>query len=221
LALAPLHGVPRILPPDVAWRYASRAPHDAETAAPSRRVVVSDVTPPPSLGLPPLGGWSAPADGATWLHGPSATPASVLAEAARATELEIHAHGFVDADQTAASLIALSPDAEGRYALTAADLAGARLEARPIVVLGACHAAKTAGYVHEAWSLPVAFVRAGARAVYASPSTIRDADAAQFFSAVLARARAGAAPAAALRDERAAWLARDPASWTKDVIDFE
>jgi hypothetical protein len=138
-----------------------------------------------------------------------------------ATEVEIHAHGFVDAEQSAASIIALSPEPDGRYALSAADLGGVRLRGAPVVVLGTCHAAKAAASLHEAWSLPTAFVHAGARAVFASPAEIRDAEAHPFFEAVLARVRAGTPPSAALRDERAAWLARDASSWVKDVIAFE
>jgi hypothetical protein len=220
-ALAPIHGVPRLLPPEVAWAYVSSANADAPSALPSRRVVVSDVTPPATLGLARLASWSAPDDGATWLHGESATPERALLAMGDATEIEIHAHGFVDAARSTASLIALSPDPSGRYALTAADLAGVSLRGRPVVLLGACHAARVAPSLHEAWSLPNAFVRAGARAVLASPAEIRDAEARPFFDAVLARVRAGASPAVALRDERVQWLARDPASWVGDVLSFE
>jgi hypothetical protein len=138
-----------------------------------------------------------------------------------ATEVEIHAHGFVDATQSSASILALSPDERGRYALSVSDLEGAHLEGRPVVVLGACHAARTARYLHASWSLPVALVRAGARAVFGSPEEIRDADARPFFDAVLSAVRTGAEPAVALRDERSKWLARDGASWVKDVIAFE
>ena len=135
--------------------------------------------------------------------------------------MRFDAHGFVDAAQSAASVLALSADADGRYALSAADLRGLRLREHPVVVLGACHAATSAPYAREAWNLPMAFVRAGARVVLASSSEISDAEAGPFFDAVLARIRGGAAPSVALRDERAAWLARDPKSWVANVIDFE
>ena len=145
----------------------------------------------------------------------------MTAELADATEIEVHAHGFVDLAQSDASMIALSPDPDGRWGLTAGDVRAQRLRGHPVVVLGACRAAHTVGYLHEAWSLPVAFVRAGARAVLASSSEIPDADAGAFFDAVLARVRAGAPVAVALRDERMLRLARDPESWVRDVIDFE
>ena len=157
----------------------------------------------------------------TWLHGPEATPSAALAAFATATEIEVHAHGVVDSTASSASLIALSQEAGGRYALSASDLRPGSLGAHPIVVLAACHAARTAGYVFDAWSLPSAFVRAGARAVFASPREISDAEARPFFDAVLGRIRAGATAAVALRDERTLWLARDARSWVADVIDFE
>ena len=131
------------------------------------------------------------------------------------------AHGVVDAAKSSASIIALSSEADGRFALSAANLLPGSLRAHPVVVLGACHAARTAAYFHQAWSLPTAFVRAGARAVLASPDVVSDAEARPFFDAVLARIRAGAAPAVALRDERASWLAHDPKSWVSGVMEFE
>jgi hypothetical protein len=220
LALPPLHGSPRLFEASVAWGYTSRAPAQTAQLETSRRLVVSDVKPPSSLGLPPLATWGAQRGG-TWLHGEDATPGRVLAAMRGATEIEIHAHGYVDTAQSAASIIALSPESDGRFALSAADFAGARLGGNPIVILGACHAAKTARYYRSAWSLPSALVTAGARAVLASSEEIRDAEAGDFFDAVLARVRAGAAPAVALRDERTVWLARDGASWVRNVIAFE
>jgi hypothetical protein len=127
----------------------------------------------------------------------------------------------VDALESTASILALSPEDGGKFALSASDLQTVNLGGHPVVVLGACHAAKTAAYLHEAWSLPAAFVHAGARAVFASPSVIADAEARPFFDAVLARVRGGSPPAVALRDERVQWLSRDPNSWVADVIEFE
>ena len=59
-------------------------------------------------------------------------------------------------------MLVLSPGSDGTWALTARSLAHERLPGRPIVILGACHAAETAPYLHEAWGLPLAFLRAGA-----------------------------------------------------------
>jgi cellulose synthase operon protein C len=184
-------------------------------------VVVSDVEPPADLGLPRLGSWGAPPEETTWVHGAEATPSFVLSQIADATEVEIDAHGVVDPAQSAAAIIALSPESDGRFALSAADLTPGSLRQHPVIVLGACHAAKTAPYYHQAWSLPSAFVRAGARAVFASPDVVRDAEARPFFDGLLARIRAGAAPAVALRDERASWVARDPKGWVSSVMVFE
>jgi hypothetical protein len=64
-------------------------------------------------------------------------------------------------------------------------------------------------------------VQAGARAVFAPAVPIPDREAEAFFAALRARLEAGATPAAALAAEREAWLARDPRSWTQDVLLFE
>jgi hypothetical protein len=220
IAMAPLHGTPRLFPADVAWGYVSGPDRAAPTTSTSRRLVVSDVATPESLHLPALQSWGEPRD-ATWLHGEAATPANVMKAMRDATDIEIHAHGFVDGAQSAASILALSPGVDGHYALTAADLAGARLDGSPSVILGACHAARTARYFREAWSLPSAFVRAGARVVFASTEEIRDAEARPFFDAVRDRIRKGASPAIALRDERVRSGTKGRERWTDDVIVFE
>jgi hypothetical protein len=69
--------------------------------------------------------------------------------------------------------------------------------------------------------LPLAFTRAGARAVFASPAPIRDADAGAFFDGVLARTREGATPARALRDARVSALKKEENSWIRSVLVFE
>ena len=218
-ALPPVHGLARLLPPEMAWGYASRS--ETTPAVAVRRLVVSEPDPPDELGLPRLGSWGSPPQGATWIHGHGATPVAVLAALGTATEVEIHAHGIVNAAESSASILALSPDEDGKFALSASDLEKVKLEGHPVVVLGACHAARTAAYLHEAWSLPVTLVRSGARAVFATSGVIADVEARPFFDAVLARVRAGAAPSVALRDERVQWLSRDPNSWVADVIEFE
>jgi hypothetical protein len=223
-APAPVHGQPRLLPPDLAWAYRMGTPVAPPRANTSpRRLVISDVEPPAALQLPRLGPWrGVSADRATaWLHGAAATPARALAELTDAGEVEIHAHGLVNLDLSDASLLVLSSDARGDYALTAGAIRRHHLNGAPIVILGACQAGTTTLYVHEPWSLPAAFVDAGARAVFASPSPIRDAEAGPFFDAVLARVRRGEPPAAALRDERLPRLLREPQSWVRDVLVFE
>jgi len=155
------------------------------------------------------------------LEGPVASPERVLAEIRDATEVDFHTHGLVDAAISDVSLLVLSPGLDGQYALSARQIRSHRLAGAPLVVLAACRAAAFAPYVHEAWSLPAAFLSAGARAVLASPSPLSDAEAGPFFAAVRARIHAGSPPVVALRDERQVWLARDATASVGDVLLFE
>jgi hypothetical protein len=216
IARSPLHGTPRLLGDAIAWRY--RAARTAPLGPTSdRELVVADVEPPAALGLPRLAPWvGARGDRIT---GPSATPARILAAIGQAGVVTIHAHGVVDLGRDAS--LALSPDADGRYALTAADVRGARFSTSPLVILAACRASQAAPVLHEPWSLPVAFVQAGARAVIASASPIPDGDAGAFFDDLRARVSAGAPVAVALREARMHWLAQGRGDWVRDVIVFE
>ena len=224
LAEPTLSGRPRLLPADVAFSYlapGAKAPSGAKPGA-SHRVVVSDVEPPASLGLPRLMPWSRDAEpGEVHLRGASATPGAVLSEMEDATEAELHVHGLFNAGLSDASFLALSPDAGGRYALTAADIQGHPLRGAPLVVLAACDANVGAWRYHSVWSLPAAFVRAGARAVIAPTSKVPDVEAAAFFRDVLERARKDGSPAAALRGARQEWLRRGQAPWVEEVVVFE
>ena len=223
-APAPVHGTPALLPAEVAWSYRIGTKAASGAAVTPHRLFVSDVEPPPSLHLPRLSRWGdAPStDSSTvWLHGASATPSSVLAALTTATEVEIHAHGLVDLGADDASVIVLSPEASGRYALTAGELRASHLAGHPLVVLGACDAAHVAPYYHEPWSLPLALMQAGARAVFASPAPVRDAEAGPFFAAVLARVRSGATPAQALRDVRVVSLQTGDSRWLRNVLVFD
>jgi cellulose synthase operon protein C len=221
----PVHGLPGLLPPEIAWSYRLRAaPKPPERELRARRVVVANPTPPPSLSLPRLAEWRAPASSdarTTVVEGAAATPSRVLAEIADATEIELHAHGLLDLGLSDASVLALSPDASGRFALSARDVAHTTLRGRPTVILGACRAAQAAAYRHEPWGLPLAFIAAGAGAVYASPAPIGDADAGPFFAAVLARVRDHQSPARALRDERMRVLAKDSGNWVRQLLVFQ
>lgn len=220
----PLHGRAELLPPRFAWSYHRGAePAPPPPSGVRRHLVVSDVEAPAALDLPRLRPWQ-PAredDGREHLAGASATPSRVLAAMARADEVDIHAHGLVNLGMSEASLIVLSPEADGRYALTAADVQRQRLERAPVVVLAACRAAQTAPSWHEPWSLPTAFLQAGARAVIASPIDIPDAQAGPFFEAVRARIRSGEPPVVAVRNERLTAMEKEPSSWTRTVLVFE
>ncbi len=223
-APAPVSGTASLLADDVAWSYSIAPAVTAPFAGVPRRLLVSDVDPPASLGLPKLGPWTGKPDpgGTTvWLRGASATPGNVLSAMERATEVELHAHGLVDLAVSDASLVVLSPDEKGKYALTARDIRGAHLSGHPIVVLAACEGGHVAPFEREPWSLPLALMNAGARAVIASPASVDDAQAGPFFEAVLERIRAGEDPARALRDERVARLAGGAGAWVRQVLVFD
>ena len=216
IARPPFHGVARLLPDDIAWSYLSARKRPVGPAS-DRRLVVSDVEPPASLELPRLAAWTTPTTDA--LAGPNATPTRVLAALGDVGEVTIHAHGLVD--QLDASFLALSPDATGHYALTTRDVRAATFTTSPLVILAACRASHAAPVLHQPWSLPTAFVFAGARAVVASTSPIPDADAGTFFDDFTRRVRAGQPAAIALRDSRIAWLHQGRGDWVRDLIVFD
>jgi cellulose synthase operon protein C len=217
IARPPVQGMSRLLGDAIAWRYLSRR---ATPLAPSsdRALVIGGVEPPAVLELPSLATWSTAGE---LLSGPAATPSRALAAIATAGEVTIHAHGVVDVALPDASFLALSPEADGRFALTTGDVRKARFATSPLVILAACRASSAALVWHDTWSLPAAFVLAGARAVIASTASIPDADAAAFFDAVRSGVRGGASVAVALRDVRQKWLADHRGDWVRDVIVFE
>lgn len=222
VARPPVQGVAALLPTDRAWSYRLHAARSLVAAEHDRRVVVSGAEPPAALGLARLLPWRSTSPPDVVLDGPAATPPRVLAEIADASFVEIHAHGIANATESDASLVMLSPDATGRYALTAAAIRQQPLRGHPIVILAACHAAVAATYRHQAWSLPAAFIAAGARAVIASTDVISDADAGEFFDDLRQRLGQGASVAVALRDTRVAWLAAHPAAtWVSSLMVFQ
>jgi len=217
IARPPYNGMSRILPDDVAWRYVSPRSKLATTSGTGRSLVVADVEPPASLGLPHLASWSR--DSAVTLVGPAATPEHVLAALGEARDVTIHAHGF--ANQGDASYLALSPDSNGHYALTARDVARAKFASAPLVILAACESAKAAPQFATRWSLPIAFLTAGARAVVAPTTAVPDQEAGPFFDQLRARAATGEPLAEVVRDLRKQWLADRKADWVRDVVVFE
>jgi hypothetical protein len=215
LAKGAYYGLSRLLPASLAWSYRSPAAKGDRPGLPGTRLVVTGIEPPASLGLPSLRA-EPDVEGAIVLRGPAATPRRVLDEAKRSATLEIHAHGLVDVSEPGAAALVLSPDARGDYALTAEAVAGIRLARHPVVILGACHAGSVPRSL-EPWGLADAFLRAGARAVIASPATLPDADGAQALAAIAARVRGGEAPAAAVRAVRD----QRRADWLEDLVIFE
>jgi hypothetical protein len=135
-------------------------------------------------------------------------------------DVQFHTHALMDVGVSDASHLVLAPDVNGRYALTAEGIRGIQLSGHPVVVLAACHSAQGARYQHAPWSLPDALLAVGARAVFAASTEIPDAASSVFFEQVLARVRAGADPAVALRDVRLA-AGIDAPGWMHDVIAFE
>jgi hypothetical protein len=118
-------------------------------------------------------------------------------------------------------MLVLSPDEDGNFGLSATELEREHLAGRPLVLLAACETTHTAPYLHEIWSLPGAFLRAGARGVVASAVPIPDADASRFFAGVRSRLAAGRPLVEAVRNERMAWLERPGRDWVRGVIVFE
>jgi CHAT domain-containing protein len=180
---------------------------------------------PPELGLAPLRATALDGrrEGEVLLTGRAATPRRVLAEMSEATEVELHVHGWVNLGLPEASLLVLAPEADGQYALTAADVRRQHLRRAPFVVLGACHSAHTPARLHEIWSLPMAFLEAGARAVLASPEALPDIEAQTFLDEVQRRVRGGEPPALALRNERMEQLGAGAgaAPWVRRILLFE
>ena len=90
------------------------------------------------------------------------------------------------------------------------------------MVLAACHAAHTTYSLDAPFSLPAAFIQAGARGVLAATVEIPDMEAALFFNAIREHLRAGMTPALALRNERLRWQQEGRgASWVDSVLLFE
>ncbi|GMU07656.1 CHAT domain-containing protein [Corallococcus caeni] len=226
LAPPPVNGLPRLLPADIAWSY--RVGHATSGHPPrvdsGRHLVVTNVDTPAALGLPRLPSMSPPPGEdarRAMLEGDQATPSRVLKAMVTAAEVEIHTHGVFSPELSDASLLMLAPEQDGQYSLTAKQVRAHRLFGAPLVFLAACGAARTAPFPHESFSLPVAFLEAGARAVLAATVDIPDT-AGRFFNNVRERIHAGAAPAVALRDERQAWLQASPGDrWVQDVLLFQ
>ncbi len=180
-------------------------------------MIVTDVLPPEtSLQLPRLGATTYPPT-VERLSGAAATPARVLAVAGEATYLEINADGVADVETADASFLALSPDSSGQFMLTAADVRAAKLKSAPVIVLAACRGAQAAPYLFRRWSLPDAFITAGARAVIATDIDIPDPQAAATFAALRERIERGEDPAVAVAALRAA----APSTWIARIAVFE
>jgi cellulose synthase operon protein C len=220
MAPGALQGQPGVLPPKLAWSYASGVPvHTTavDPPVPPRTLIVTDVEPPAYLELAPLA--ISPPHGvpATTLSRLEATPSRVIAAMPDASEIQFHTHALMNLAISDAIHLVLTPERSGGpYALTAEAIRKVELRAHPLVVLAACRSAKGATYQHQPWSLPDAFLTAGARAVFATATDIPDRQSGQFFARLLERVRSGVEPAVALRDLRIETLPTQP--WVADVI---
>jgi hypothetical protein len=220
---APVLGTGHLLPQDLAWSYTLARSTSPAPVSTGKRVVVANPLPPPDLKLAPLGPVPDESNtGAVLLRGADATPSRVLLAIRDASVVEFHTHGFIANDVSEASYLVLSPEVDGRYAMTARDVAQIKLDAAPLVILGACHAATSSRTLEGGMGLAEAFLRAGARAVVASPDAVPDLGARTFFAAVRDRVTHGTDPAVAVRDERARLLAASPDNaWVAGIVVFE
>jgi hypothetical protein len=224
LARPPLHGRVGLLPSELPWSYLTRtSPPRPAPAGPPVHLVVSEVELPQDSALKRLNTWSpafGPDEQRVTLTGAEATPSRVLSAMRSATEIDVVAHGLLS-DYSDASYLLLAPEQEGPE-LSVPEVRAASLQGAPFVVLAACHGAHTAYAAHEAFSLPAAFIEAGARGVLAATVEIPDREAQAFFNAIRERMRAGAPPALALRDERVQWLREGKGkAWLDSVLLFE
>ncbi len=212
--------VARWLPPEQAWSLRVGPPRAIAPPRFQQRVLVRGALAPADLELPPLGNRAVSTPGWDVLEGGQATPGRVRAALEGADLVDFEVHGIVDAAVPDGAVLVLSPDRSGAYALSASDIRGLRLEHGPVVLLGACRAATGSHYRDATWSLPQAFVQAGARAVFASLAELPDDRAGQFLSGIARRVESGVPPSAALRDERVEWLRRGE-RWSREVVLFD
>ncbi len=215
VALPPLHGRRDLLPPQLPWFFVGEAPPRPPVQGRARSVEITDARPLdptlPAIGLRPS---SRPFD--VRISGAGATPTNVLAALRDATYAQLDVHGVLTAKEPEAAYLALSPEPGGAYALRADAVAAAKLTAHPVIVLAACRAAAVAPYLRQRWSLPDAFITAGASAVIAVDVAIPDADAGPVFDELHRRIAAGEQVEAAV----AAVRASSTAPWVQHLMVF-
>ncbi|HEU4731403.1 MAG TPA: CHAT domain-containing protein, partial [Kofleriaceae bacterium] len=152
------------------------------------------------------------------ISGEAATPTRVLAALAGASYAELHVHGVAAAHSEDAAFLALSPDRDGTFTLSAERVRQARLRGAPLVVLAACRAGAVAAYLRERWSLPDAFLAAGASAVVALDVALPDRTARSVFDELHRRVDRGEPVEAAIAAIRGS--ATGDAAWAKRLMLF-
>jgi hypothetical protein len=224
LARPPLHGRAGLLPSDMAWSYLTSPPDRRNSPAGlAVHLVVSEVKLPSDVSLERLNDWTptfGPDEKQIKLSGSQATPSRVLSEMRNATEIDLVAHGIIN-DYSDTSYLVLAEGPEGSR-LGVSKVRTASLLGAPFVVLAACHAAHSTSSLDDPFSLPTAFIEAGARGVLAATVEIPDREAEEFFNAIREQLRSGRPPKLALRDERMRWLSEGRGSkWLESVLLFE
>jgi len=220
LAPTGLLDLARWLPADQAWSVRVAPPRPTGPVRFEDRLVVRGALAPADLNLPPLGRGGPLREGWRVVEGADATPSRVRERLVTADLVDFEVHGLVDAAAPDGAVLVLSPDSQGTYALSAADIRDLKLERGPVVLLGACRSATGSHYRDVTWTLPQAFVRAGARAVYASVTDLPDDRVGDFLAGVARRLERGASPSMALRDERVEWMRRGE-NWAREVVLFD
>jgi cellulose synthase operon protein C len=219
LAFSPWLSVEPPLDPALAWHFVLAPPAPPRPSGIERIVIVASTEPPSALSLPTLPAPSRTPSSATVLTGNGATLERVAAAAAAASLLEFHVH-TAKVPTSDAPALALS-ESGTRWALTAEQISTWKLSQRPVVLLADCAGAVPAKYAHVAWSLPAAFLAAGAGAVVAALTDLPDAEAGEFFAAIRAGLRTEANLAKVVARARAEKIARDPTSWARQIVVFQ
>ncbi|HEY5924091.1 MAG TPA: CHAT domain-containing protein, partial [Kofleriaceae bacterium] len=204
-----------LLPPELPWVFAGDTAAAPRPAGPPQAIEVVDAR-PPDPNLPPLPPAATTAKFDVSISAQAATPKRVLAALAGATYAELHVHGIATSSSGDTAYLALSPDPDGGFALRADTVRATKLTRAPLVVLAACRAAAVAPYLRTRWSLPDAFIAAGASAVIAVDVAIPDASARGVFDDIHRRIDAGESVAAAV----AAVRAKTDAAWAKRLMVF-
>ncbi len=216
-ARPPLHGRADLLPRELPWFFVGDVSHASVRPLHAHTVEVVDAHPPASVGTTTLPAMRARDGFDVSLAGDAATPAATLAALASATYVELHVHGIVAPSDDGAAFLALSPDAHGEFALRGDAVRKVKLAGAPTVVLAACRASTVAPYLSRRWSLPDAFVAAGASAVIAVDRPIDDATARTVFDELRRRALANEPIERAV----AAIRATATAPWAQRLMVFE
>jgi hypothetical protein len=212
-------GIPENLPWSYVLRSVPATPDDSQSGHGSKRLVVADPDMPAALGLPRLATPTVE-PGVRLLRGREANPTRVLSEMRDAGLIDFRVHGVADAEISEHTALVLSPDERGRYLLTPDDLRSVRFVHRPVVILASCGSALRPTTNPDSSELAGAFIRAGARAVFATATPVPDSEADAFFARVHEALTAGHSPAVALHDARRSWP-NSSSSWVSGVLAFE